>query len=118
MIVNYGCVIMADINELAEKKLKSRMTKIRKCNRESEEKVKFSEKLGVSFDVEFHNKNPDKLADGITFITTPEGRILLAEYYYEIPETQEYTSIPIDEKKLKSILEFFDDYKLELDDSD
>ena len=108
MIVNYGCVIMADINELAEKKLKSRMTKIRKCNRESEEKVKFSEKLGVSFDVEFHNKNPDKLAD----------RVLLAEYYYEIPETQEYTSIPIDEKKLKSILEFFDDYKLELDDSD
>ena len=68
--------------------------------------------------MEFHNKNPDKLADGITFITTPEGRVLLAEYYYEIPETQEYTSIPIDEKKLKSILEFFDDYKLELDDSD
>ena len=42
---------MADINELAEKKLKSRMTKIRKCNREPEEKQKFSEKLGVSFEL-------------------------------------------------------------------
>ena len=35
---------MADIDELAEKKLKSRMTKIRKCNREPEEKEKFSQK--------------------------------------------------------------------------
>ena len=33
-----------DLNESAEKKLKSRITKIRKCNREPEEKVKFSEK--------------------------------------------------------------------------
>ena len=40
---------MADINELAEKKLKSRMTKIRKCNRDAEEKQKFSEKFGTSF---------------------------------------------------------------------
>ena len=109
---------MADINELAEKKLKSRMAKIRQSNREPEEKAKFSEKLGVSFDVEFHNKKPDELADGINFFTTPEGKVLFAEYYYGIPEKQEYTQIPIDEKKLKSILEFFEDYKLELDDSD
>ena len=51
---------MADINELAEKKLKSRMTKIRKCNREPEEKEKFSEKFGVSVEMEFQNKNPVK----------------------------------------------------------
>ena len=33
---------MADINELAEKKLKSRMAKIRKSNREPEKNAKFS----------------------------------------------------------------------------
>ena len=63
-------------------------------------------------------QKPDELADGINFFTTPEGKVLFAEYYYGIPEKQEYTQIPIDEKKLKSILEFFEDYKLELDDSD
>ena len=52
---------MADINELAEKKFKSRMTKIRKCNREAEEKEKFSQKFGTSFEIEFQNKNPINL---------------------------------------------------------
>ena len=46
---------MSDINELAEKKLKSRMTKIRKCNREPAEKEKFSEKFGTSFEIGFYN---------------------------------------------------------------
>lgn len=109
---------MADISELAEKKLKSRMTKIRKCNREPEEKEVFSEKFGVSFEMEFQNKNPDKLSDGITIITSPEGKVLFAEYYYQIPEDEEYTSVDITEKQLKSIIEFFEDYKLQLDDSD
>ena len=79
---------MADIDELAEKKLKSRMTKIR------------------------------KLTDGITIFTSPEGKVLFAEYYYQIPEDEEYTSVDITEKQLKSIIEFFEDYKLQLDDSD
>jgi hypothetical protein len=35
-----------------------------------------------------------------------------------IPETEEYTTVEINEKQLKSILEFFDDYKIVLDDSD
>ncbi|WP_458455965.1 hypothetical protein [Methanobrevibacter sp.] len=109
---------MADINEQAEKKLKSRMTKIRKCNREPDEKIKFSEKLGISFEVEFQNKNPDKLSDGLTIITSPEGKILFADYFYGIPEDEEYTTVEVNEKQLKSILEFFDDYKLQLDDSD
>ena len=76
---------MADIDELAEKKLKSRMT---------------------------------KLTDGITIFTSPEGKVLFAEYYYQIPEDEEYTSVDITEKQLKSIIEFFEDYKLQLDDSD
>ena len=109
---------MADINELAEKKLKSRMTKIRKCNREPEEKEKFSEKIGTTFRIEFHNKNPEKLLDDISIISNPDGKVLFAEYNYMIPETEEFTSIEINEKQLKSILEFFDDYKLKLDDSD
>ena len=109
---------MADINELAEKKLKSRMTKIRKCNREADEKQKFSEKLGVSFEIEFQNKNPDKLSDGLTTITSPEGKVLFADYFYGIPEDEEYTNIELNDKQLKSILEFFEDFKLELDDSD
>ena len=109
---------MADIEELAEKKLKSRMTKIRKCNREPEEKAKFSEKFGTSFEIEFQNKNPDKLTDGLTIITSPEGKVLFADYFYQIPENEEYTTVPVTEKQLKSILEFFKDYKLQLDDSD
>ena len=109
---------MADINELAEKKLKSRMTKIRKCNREPEEKAKFSEKFGVSFEVEFHNKNPDALPDGLTVITSPEGKVLFADYFYGMPEEEEYTTVPVTEKQLKSILEFFEDFKLQFDDSD
>ena len=109
---------MADINELAEKKLKSRMTKIRKCNRDAEEKEKFSEKFGTTFRIEFQNKNPEKLMDEISIITNPDGKVLFAEYVYMIPETEEYTSIDVTEKQLKSILEFFDDYKLKLDDSD
>ena len=109
---------MADINELAEKKLKSRMTKIRKCNREPEEKLKFSEKIGVSLELEFQNSKPDKLTDGITIITSPEGKVLYADYFYGIPEDEEYTNVEITEKQLKSIIEFFDDYKVVFDDSD
>ena len=109
---------MPNIDELAEKKLKSRMTKIRKCNREPEEKQKFSEKICISLELEYQNKNPDKLTDGITIITSPEGKVLFADYFYGIPEDEEYTNVEIDQKQLKSIIEFFNDFKLELDESD
>ena len=109
---------MADINELAEKKLKSRIRKIKKCNKDAEEKEKFCEKFGTSFEIEFQNRNPDKLTDGLTIITNPEGKVLFADYFYQIPEDEEYTSVPVPDKDLKAILEFFKDYKLELDESD
>jgi hypothetical protein len=109
---------MADINELAEKKLKNRMAKIRKCNREPAEKEKFSEKFGTSFEIIFQNKNPEELTDGITIFTSPEGKVLLADYFYDKPEDDEHASIPITDKQLKAIIEFFEDYKLQLDDSD
>lgn len=109
---------MADIKEQAEKKLKSRMTKIRKCNREPEEKIKFSEKVGIRFSVEFYNKNPDKLSDGLDIFTSPDGRVIFGEYDYNIPETGEYEEIQLNDKQLKSLIEFFENYKLTLDESD
>ena len=41
-----------------------------------------------------------------------------SELIYEIPEDDEFTRVPIDDKQLKSIIEFFENYKLQLDDSD
>ena len=46
--------------------------------------------------------------------TASRNGILLPEF----PEEEEYTSVDITEKQLKSIIEFFENYKLELDDSD
>ena len=109
---------MSNIEELAKKKLKSRIRKIRKCNNHEDEKNKFIEKLGTSFEVEFQNKNPDKLTDGFTVITAPDGKVLLADYFYQVPEEEEYVSVPVEEKDLKAILQFFEDYKLQLDDSE
>ena len=74
--------------------------------------------LANNKNIQFYNKNPDKLSDGITIITNPEGKVLFADYFYQIPEDEEYTTVPITDKQLKSILEFFEDYKLQLDDSD
>ena len=109
---------MDNIEELAEKKFKSRIRKIRKCNNHEDEKNKFIEKLGTSFEVEFQNKNPDKLTDGFTIITAPDGKVLLADYFYQIPEDEEYITLPVPEKDLKAVLKFFEDYKLQFDDLD
>jgi len=48
---------------------------------------------------------------------TPEGKVLDAEYSYEEPEEEQYTSIPMTEKDLKPFIEAFGDMKIELDDS-
>lgn len=42
---------MPDINELAEKKLKSRVRKIKKVNKSDEEKEKFFVQLGASVEI-------------------------------------------------------------------
>ena len=83
---------MSDINELAEKRLKSRIRKIKKCNK------------------------TDTVSDSLMIWVTPEGKVLDAEYSYEEPEEEQYTSIPLTEKDLKPFLEAFADMKLELDD--
>ena len=107
---------MADINGLAEKKLKSRMTKIRKCNRDEAEKEKFFNQLGTSFTIFFPNRNPDKLTDGLNLYTGPDGKVLFADYFYQIPEDEEDTTVEVSIKDLKSIIESLDDFKFQLDE--
>ena len=107
---------MADINELAEKKLKSRMTKIRKCTRDEAEKEKFFNQLGTSFTIFFPNRNPDKLTDGLNLYTGPDGKVLFADYFYQIPEDEEDTTVEVSIKDLKSIIDALDDFKFQLDE--
>ena len=109
---------MADINEVAEKKLKSRVRKIKKCIKSDEEKEKFFSQLGASVEIFFPNKKPEELSDSLVFWTTPEGKITYAEYSYEEPDNEEFVSIPVFEKDLKAFAEAFNGFKLELDDSD
>ena len=103
---------MVDIGEAAEKKLKSRIRKLKKCNKDEEEKVKFFNQLGLSFTISLPTKNPEKQEDFIMLYTTPEGHIVHAEYSYS--EGEEYASIDITEKDLKVIIESFSDYELQL----
>ena len=107
---------MADINEQAEKKFKSRMTTIRKCTRDEAEKEKFFNQLGTSFTILFPNRNPDKLTDGLNLYASPEGKVLFAEYFYQIPETDEDTVVEVPIKDLKSIIKALDDFKFQLDE--
>lgn len=108
---------MADINEAAEKKLKSRIRKIKKCNKDEEEKQKFFDQLGSSFEIFFPNRKPDEISDSLILWTSPEGKVIDAEYSYELPEKEEYTSIPVPEKDLKVIIQALEDFKFALDDS-
>lgn len=103
---------MADIAEAAEKKFKSRIRKLKKCNKDEEEKVKFFNQLGLSFTISLPNKNPEKQDDMITLYTNPDGNIVFAEYGYS--EEDQYTQMDITEKDLKVIIESFADFKLKL----
>ena len=106
---------MADINEQAKKKFKTRMTKIRKC-KDEEEKEKFFEQLGTSFTIFFPNRNPDKLTDGVNLYAGPDGKVLFADYFYQIPEEEEDTTVEVSMKDLKSIIQSLEDFKFQLDE--
>ena len=93
---------MPDINELAEKKLKSRVRKIKKVNKSDEEKEKFFVQLGASVEIFFPNKKPEELSDSLILWTTPEGKITDAEYSYEEPENEQFVQMPVHEKDLKA----------------
>ncbi len=95
---------MPDINELAEKKLKSRVRKIKKVNKSDEEKEKFFVQLGASVEIFFPNKKPEELSDSLILWTTPEGKITDAEYSYEEPENEQFVQMPVPEKDLKAFV--------------
>ena len=101
---------MPDINELAEKKLKSRVRKIKKVNKSDEEKEKFFVQLGASVEIFFPNKKPEELSDSLILWTTPEGKITDAEYSYEEPENEQFVQMPVPEKDLKAFVEAFKDF--------
>jgi hypothetical protein len=106
---------MADIEEAAAKKLKSRIRKFKKTTKDEEEKQKFFKQLGVMIAIALPNKNPDKQDDRITLIANPEGKLLYAFYDYEENEGQDAASIDIGEKDLKVLAQAFEDFKIELD---
>lgn len=105
-----------DLNEVAEKKFKSRIRKFKKVNKDDEEKLKFFDQLGTSVEIFLPTKNPEEQSDSIIFYTTAEGKIVDAEYSYTEGE-DDFVSIPIAEKDLKVLVQAFqDDFKLELED--
>lgn len=105
-----------DLTEVAEKKLKSRIRKFKKVNKDDNEKLKFFDQLGASVEIFLPTKNPEEQNDSIIFYTTSEGRIVDAEYSYS--EGEEYfVTIPISEKDLKVLVQSFEnDFKLEFED--
>ncbi len=108
---------MADINELAEKKLKSRIRKLKKTTKNEEEKEKFFNQLGASFEIFMPTKKPDEQNDSIILYTTAEGMVVDAEFsYMEIDENGEekIAQVPLELKDLKVLVEALKDFKLNL----
>lgn len=103
---------MADINEVAEKKLKSKTTKIKKVNKDDGEHEKFFNQIGLSLSFML-DEVPDERVMGLIFRTSPDGRILDAEY--DVDETVEEI-IPVSDDDLEKYYNEFKDYKLELID--
>ena len=73
IIYDYFGDTMADIAEAAEKKLKSRIRKLKKCNKDEEEKEKFFNQLGLSFTISLPTKNPEKQED---FVSLPKWTLV------------------------------------------
>lgn len=108
---------MADLNEAAEKKLKSRIRKFKKANKDESEKQKFFDQLGGSVEIFLPTKNPEEQTDSVIFYTTADGIIVDAEYSYSEGE-EDFTSLPIGEKDLKVLIESFSHFHLQfLDDA-
>lgn len=101
--------------KLQKKKLKSRIRKFKKVNKDESEKVKFFEQLGGSVEIFLPTKNPEEVSDSVIFYTTAEGKIVDAEYSYN--EGEDFKSIPLEGKDLDVIVEAFSsNFHLEYDD--
>ncbi|MBX7076390.1 MAG: hypothetical protein K1X33_03605 [Methanobacteriaceae archaeon] len=93
------------LKETAEKKLKSRIRKFKKVNKDEAEKEKFFDQLGGSVEIFLPSKNPEEISDSIIFYTTAEGKIVDAEYSYN--EGEDFESIPLEGKDLDVMVEAF-----------
>ncbi|MGL6298951.1 MAG: hypothetical protein ACRC1M_07285 [Methanobacteriaceae archaeon] len=104
----------AKIEEMAEKKLKSRIRKLKKVAKDDVEKDKFFNQVGLSLEI-FLPPSPrdsETLADSIILYTSPEGAIVDAEYSFS--EEEKFAApIPLADKDLDLIKEIFGDFKLE-----
>ena len=72
---------MADIAEASQKKLKTRISKFRKCNKDEQEKEKFFNKLGISFTINVPDENSEN-EKMINIYSNPDGNITYSEYIY------------------------------------
>lgn len=104
---------MADLKETAEKKLKSRIRKIKKANKDDGEKEKFFNDVGCSLEIEFYNKKKD-VADGVILYTYPDGKIFEGEYFYSEGEAEMPESVVLKGKDLDAVIEVLSDFKLQL----
>jgi len=103
-----------DLNTVAQKKLKSRITKFKKVNKDIDEKNKFFNNLGVSVEVFLPTRDPED-EESIIFIAAVDGKVLYADYSY-MEADAEPISLPIDDKDLKVLSETFQDvFKLNFD---
>lgn len=100
------------MTEQAEKKLKSRIRKIKKVNKSEEEQKKFFPTLDASLELFLPTKNPEKMNDSIILYSGIDGRILYAEYSYNEHETESYVSIPLDETQLNIVKELVKEFKV------
>lgn len=103
---------MTDIDVAAEKKIKSRIRKFKKCIKDEEEKEKHFNQLGLSLTISLPTKNPEKQEDFISLYTNPSGDIVHASYAYS--EGEEFADLDISEKDLKVIIEVLEGFELKL----
>lgn len=104
--------IMADIAEASQKKLKTRISKFRKCNKDEQEKEKFFNKLGISFTINVPGEETE-MEKMINIYSNPDGNITYSEYIY--PDEENFSQEGISNEELESIVDDFSDFKLKLD---
>ena len=85
---------MPDINELAEKKLKSRVRKIKKVNKSDEEKEKFFVQLGASVEIFFPNKKPEELSDSLILWKHLKVKLLMRNIHMKNLKTNSLFKCP------------------------
>lgn len=99
--------------EATEKKLKSRIRKFKKVIKDDDEKSKFFETIGISLEIFLPTKDPEVSNDGIILYTSPEGKVVDAEYYFQEGEENPPYSMPLSDKDLKVVVDMLNEFKVE-----